>query len=653
MTTATDRKALEIARQLVKAGMPVFRASPVLDAAGKWLPDANDGTRGIVNGYHLPSAWQLTEPDPAVLDAYQHGDALGMVTGRGLDVADVDPRNGGDVAALDGAMPRVYGEAATPSGGEHYLIASLGVRKGKAAAGIDVQAGNREGKGRGFVFIAPTRKASKVDGKVHPYAWTHPPDFAEIERLELAGDDSGAALAKLVETRRNGGSSGGGGGTDVDIFADELDGANVYLLGAPDATIPLGIRDDWTFTWANWLRTNDVPLQRALELIDRVSFERPNDPDNPWTPRMARHKVRRTYHTYSRPEADGEGAEFAWYSAADLAVPPPPVRFLVKGVVAEGTYAPVAGPKKTLKSYTLDDLGLSVASGEPFLGYFEVVRPGPVLSFVSEGGRALYQRRRHRLAEEKGITVAELAGLPIITTFTVHDIDSAAFRDELARKLDEVQPALVTIDSLYGYHPAAVEVSNVYERGAMLTRLSDLVGGQAALYIADHFRKTGTVRLDLDNIAQAGMGPWADSWIVQKHRKTPRPDIGEFRLRAEFGSREWGSTQWEIDWHLGLFDHELGSFTESLGMEVAPAGWDEGAEDDPAERTRAAALRIVDDADPFTLTESALVKEIGGKAATARAAVAELVENGTLVAEFRAATEGRRTVTRERIGRPE
>jgi hypothetical protein len=37
--------------------------------------------------------------------------------GHGLDLVDIDPRNGGDPAALDGKMPISYGCAATPSGG--------------------------------------------------------------------------------------------------------------------------------------------------------------------------------------------------------------------------------------------------------------------------------------------------------------------------------------------------------------------------------------------------------------------------------------------------------------------------------------------------------------------------------------------------------
>jgi hypothetical protein len=157
--------------------------------------------------------------------------------------------------------------ASTPSGGTHHLVAPLGVRKAKPLAGIDVQAGDPDGKGRGFVWIAPTVKNSKVTGEPGTYSWTKPPDFAEITN-DAPSDDSGVALAELVESSRGHGSPTGTGGygigAEVDIFADELDGGNTFLCGVPTVVIPQGKRESWTFAYANWLRSNDLPRARAL-----------------------------------------------------------------------------------------------------------------------------------------------------------------------------------------------------------------------------------------------------------------------------------------------------------------------------------------------------------------------------------------------------
>jgi hypothetical protein len=187
-----QRFALETARHLASNGAPIFLARP------------DDSPLG----FRLPKDWQHTRPDPTVADRWSPGDALCMVTGVLVDVIDVDPRNGGDLTVLDGFLPHTYGTAATPSGGTHLLIACLGVAKGKPFKGVDLQAGTPEGEGRGFVFIAPTVRPSRVTGEIRPYTWTELPD---VEILAVVGeDDTGADLLGLLEARETTQHNGGG-----------------------------------------------------------------------------------------------------------------------------------------------------------------------------------------------------------------------------------------------------------------------------------------------------------------------------------------------------------------------------------------------------------------------------------------------------------
>ncbi|MDD9206566.1 bifunctional DNA primase/polymerase, partial [Georgenia sp. 10Sc9-8] len=152
--------ALEAARHLAEYGVPLFIADPVLGPGGEWDPDAGAG------GYKLPSDWQHTAPDSSVVDRWRPGQALCAVTGHAVDAVDVDPRNGGAESYArmerDGLIPRAYGRADTPSGGFHLLVAPLGVSsRNNAEDGVDVKAGNADGSGRGFVFLAPTVKRVK------------------------------------------------------------------------------------------------------------------------------------------------------------------------------------------------------------------------------------------------------------------------------------------------------------------------------------------------------------------------------------------------------------------------------------------------------------------------------------------------------------
>lgn len=194
--TPVQVDALDAARRLAEAGVPLFLGRP-----------ANNKL-----GFQLPKGWERrAKADPEIVDRWKPGWALCAVTGHLVDVIDIDPRNGGSLEALEKAlgddMPRVYGMASTPSGGKHLLVASLGVRKVQnIVPGVDLQAGNPEGVGRGFVFIAPTVRESKTDGSERAYTWQLDP---ELGPLLLEADDTGAALRELATERGPGERTGG------------------------------------------------------------------------------------------------------------------------------------------------------------------------------------------------------------------------------------------------------------------------------------------------------------------------------------------------------------------------------------------------------------------------------------------------------------
>jgi hypothetical protein len=188
--TEADDTALRVARDLILAGVPVFRAKPDL-FNGVWNPLGGTGA----TGYWLPMRWENTVADLAVLDQWRPGDALCALMGHTFDALDVDPRHDGHKTAAEwkaaGDWPDVYGQQQTPSGGTHDLVARLGISKTKSG-GIDVQAGATDGRGRAFIFIAPTVRVSKESGELGTYVWTDVPDPHRMQ--QAAADHSGARL---------------------------------------------------------------------------------------------------------------------------------------------------------------------------------------------------------------------------------------------------------------------------------------------------------------------------------------------------------------------------------------------------------------------------------------------------------------------------
>src|SRR3954466_10259704 len=111
-------QALNIARQLIGAGIPVFAAPPCPAAHG------GECTRPGHNGseeYDLPPKWQQTVPSEVWLERGQPGWGLAAVGGHVADFLDVDGHRDGYTGMQEledaGHWPRIFGVAETPSGG--------------------------------------------------------------------------------------------------------------------------------------------------------------------------------------------------------------------------------------------------------------------------------------------------------------------------------------------------------------------------------------------------------------------------------------------------------------------------------------------------------------------------------------------------------
>ncbi|WP_032364090.1 AAA family ATPase [Rhodococcoides fascians] len=369
----------------------------------------------------------------------------------------------------------------------------------------------------------------------------------------------------------------------------------------------------------------------------------------------ARDRAREIHEDDKARKARGGDPSFAMVGAADLSASVPPMEWLVRNVWPRHSFGPMGGEKKTLKSYNLLSMTVAVASGEAFFGEFEVVAPGPVLYYVGEGGQGPFQRRLQAMARAYKV---ELADLPVHAVFEVGSLSGVAFVDALKRNLDAAQPELVIVDPLYAFHPPGVEAQNLYERGRMLAEVSALVADEAALVVADHFKKTGNSDLDLDSISQAGMGQWADSWILQKHRQPPDLAAGDYRLALEFGSRQWGGGRYDLDWHLPTVGQLESGEASAAGLDEL--SWTVRRADDAPVRSRSAAAakletRIVATLrdHPFELTASKLAETLGGKRQSTLDCVERMVADGRVKEEPVGQREGNRTVERMRLGIPD
>lgn len=352
--------------------------------------------------------------------------------------------------------------------------------------------------------------------------------------------------------------------------------------------------------------------------------------------------------THDEPEPATANSRFQLVSARELAQAVEPVRWLVRGIWPERSAGVLAGDKKSMKTWNLQAMALAVAAGTALFGKYHVTSSGAVLYLSGEGGRNTFANRHQVIAARYGISANVLRELPFGAEFGVGALDNDEFTDAVKRYLDELQPKLVILDPLYAYHPSDVEVTNVYARGQMLASLRELIGGEAALIVGDHFNKTAGKNLDLDNIAQAGMAQWADSWILQKHRDAPNLEDSKFWLEVETGSRRGGGKHLEVDWILerDTSDPDVIAWT-AVDWEARP--FEQKATAGQRNNTVDRIMQVVSD-NNFDLTPSQVVKEVGGNREKAFEAFNGLKANGWLVVRKQERREGNRTRERDVVG---
>jgi hypothetical protein len=419
--------ALRIARSLIDAGIPVFAAAP--------CPSANGGeclrpghSLGAVE-YDLPPKWQLTIPSRVWLDErWQPGWALAAVGGHAADFLDEDPRNGGDASVGElshaGAWPTTFGEACTPSGGRHYLISALRERKATGfLPGLDYQGGAADGQGRGFVWIAPTVRRSKVTGEPTAYRWTTPPDLdwlAEFRHEDgSVSDDStdgvrlrlAAYRSKRSDEVRTPSDQGRYSG-EARRFTEEQARAFCDITLKRLAMAPIGRIEEETnaaacalshFVPGFW--SEEAAYSVLLSALGETAYD-PEHPASTWEADkfhavlVGQGRAPSDWHAVREPATPAEamaavtldevGALLAEMVTPSALAERRPPRYMIKDLLTYDSETQFIGGPGSKKSFTVLDMAGHVALGRPWQG--RRVNQGIVVMIVGEGAGSMGKR---------------------------------------------------------------------------------------------------------------------------------------------------------------------------------------------------------------------------------------------------------------------
>ena len=157
----------------------------------------------------------------------------------------------------------------------------------------------------------------------------------------------------------------------------------------------------------------------------------------------------------------------------------PDLEWLADHLIPLGGLTAVTGAPKSFKTFFLQDLAVSVATGKPFLGKFPVAT-GRIL-FVDEENP-----RRTTVKRFKGMGMSSSENIVILARKGVH-MDKPKSVEALLRYVDKLQPRLIIIDSLTKVHSKNENASN--EMSDVFTEIKKFMREDRAVVIIHHHNK--------------------------------------------------------------------------------------------------------------------------------------------------------------------
>ncbi len=193
---------------------------------------------------------------------------------------------------------------------------------------------------------------------------------------------------------------------------------------------------------------------------------------------------------------------------AELEHAPSADRWLVRSLWSEQAVGFIAGAPKACKSWFGLDMAVSVASGTPCLGRFEVERKGTALVYLAEDSLAQVRRRIEGLCRHRRLAIDQL-DLHVVTSSSLR-LDLEQDQRRLAATLRELKPALLLLDPLVRMHcideNSSADISRLLGLLRHLQREHD-----AAIAVVHHMSKRSRAQLGQALRGSTDLHAWSDS----------------------------------------------------------------------------------------------------------------------------------------------
>lgn len=410
---------------------------------------------------------------------------LGIVTGAVSDLAVIDIESGGDATQFPTTLT-----AKTGGGGVHLYYRHPGgtVKNGvRVTTLVDV-------RGDGGYVVAPPSHSSKG-----AYTWFSDPKITElslypVELMDTIAQDS---VEKLVQTgERN-------------VTATHKAGELLAAFPAPESR-----EEVWTLL-QQWNQT---------ELAEPLSTK---ELQKVFSSIAGRHEVKQSANTLTlKPFTLKELYEQEF----------PPIKWLAKDLLPVGMMGAITGESNSYKSFLTLALAQSVATGTPFLGHFAIEKQGKVLIIDEENNRRIIEKRF------KDMGVAAHENIIFLSQCGIQ-LDHTTHIQRLKQLVDEINPALIVLDSLVRFH--SKDENSASEMRQVMKAIGSLVTEERSVIFIHHHKKEGfgknsgsnSVRgsTDIFNALDCHIGIKrnTDSLTVKQHKLRVQQELPAFTVSVD------------------------------------------------------------------------------------------------------------------------
>jgi hypothetical protein len=193
-------------------------------------------------------------------------------------------------------------------------------------------------------------------------------------------------------------------------------------------------------------------------------------------------------------------------------------RWLVDTLWAHSAVGVLGGSPKSCKSWLALELAVSVATGTPCLGAFDVDHPGPVLLYMAEDAAPVVKARLVGLCRTRA---RDLAGAPIpVITTPVLRLDRSRDQARLRTAVRQLEPRLLVLDPFVRLH--RIDENDAGEVSALLGYLRALQRQHdIAVLVVHHVRKNGGsgTQAGLSLRGSGDFHAWGDSNLYLRRQK--------------------------------------------------------------------------------------------------------------------------------------